>query len=198
MLTHSHTLTPALAHTYCCILISWCIGHVRTHAGHTCSLFPGHELLSEESRLVAFIENSPKLPPRRITLTYPALRRARAVFFVAAGGSKRTVLDAIRTGSAEGAALPAARVAPCAGGAVTWFVDEAAAGPAAAREQPIPERLLPLEADLMDGGKGLDETCGNCLVCKDLIPKSLWVNRGECPHCGTMFGEEPKKSCVIL
>tara|TARA_B110000208_G_scaffold174752_1_gene219708 strand:- start:3452 stop:4174 length:723 start_codon:yes stop_codon:yes gene_type:complete len=92
--------------------------------GHTCSLFPGHALLEESSRLVAFIENSPKLPPRRITLTYPALRRARAVFFVAAGSSKREALDAIRAGEE----LPAARVVPADGGAVAWFVDEAAAG----------------------------------------------------------------------
>jgi 6-phosphogluconolactonase len=38
--------------------------------GHTCSLFPGHEILSESARWIAEVEDSPKPPSRRITFTY--------------------------------------------------------------------------------------------------------------------------------
>ena len=56
--------------------------------GHTASLFPNHELLNENELLVASISDSPKLPPKRITLTYPVINGGRNVLFVAAGGSK--------------------------------------------------------------------------------------------------------------
>ena len=37
--------------------------------GHTCSLFPNHELLSENDRWIAEVLDSPKPPKRRITFT---------------------------------------------------------------------------------------------------------------------------------
>jgi len=92
--------------------------------GHTASLFPGHELLSETDRWVAYIEDSPKPPPRRVTLTYPVINHAARVAFVATGVGKVQVLHDILDTPELG--LPAARVRPVAHGQLVWFVDDAA------------------------------------------------------------------------
>jgi 6-phosphogluconolactonase len=61
--------------------------------GHVCSLFPGHRALTIEDRPVAAIESSPKPPPRRLTITFPYLLRARHIWVVAVGARKRAVLQ---------------------------------------------------------------------------------------------------------
>ncbi|KAF8649743.1 hypothetical protein AX16_005513 [Volvariella volvacea WC 439] len=92
--------------------------------GHTASLFPDHELLAEEDRWVAYIEDSPKPPPKRITLTYPVINHAARVAFVAAGKEKVDTLQTVLDDPATG--LPAARVKPAFPGQLYWFVDDAA------------------------------------------------------------------------
>jgi len=92
--------------------------------GHTASLFPGHELLSENDRWVAYIEDSPKPPPRRVTLTFPVINHAARVAFVATGAGKVKILQDILDTPELG--LPAARVRPVAPGQLVWFVDDAA------------------------------------------------------------------------
>jgi 6-phosphogluconolactonase len=92
--------------------------------GHTASLFPDHELLSEGDRWVAYIEDSPKPPLRRITLTLPVINHACRVAFVATGTGKVKILSDILDHPELG--LPAARVRPVNPGHVTWFVDDPA------------------------------------------------------------------------
>jgi len=91
--------------------------------GHTCSLFPGHPLLRESDAWVAPIEDSPKDPPRRITLTLPVVTHAVRIAFVATGGGKKDIMKQIFD-SNNG--LPCALVNEAAGDRVSWFVDEPA------------------------------------------------------------------------
>ncbi|KAI2637353.1 nagb/rpia/CoA transferase-like protein [Xylaria nigripes] len=91
--------------------------------GHTCSLFPGHELLRENAAWVAPIEDSPKPPPRRITLTLPVVTHANKVAFIVAGASKKTILKEIFE---VGNGLPCALINEAAGDRCSWFADNAA------------------------------------------------------------------------
>lgn len=91
--------------------------------GHTASLFPGHPLLTEEDRWVAYIEDSPKPPPKRVTFTYPVINHAVRVAFVVGDPAKADTLQTILDKPEEG--LPASRVRPGHPGQVYWFVDNA-------------------------------------------------------------------------
>jgi len=91
--------------------------------GHTCSLFPGHALLRETDAWVAPIEDSPKPPPKRITLSLPVVTHGVKIAFVATGGGKKEIMKEIFEG---GNGLPCALVNEGAGERCSWFVDNAA------------------------------------------------------------------------
>ncbi len=56
--------------------------------GHCASLFPGHPALDVDDRIAVAVTDSPKPPPERVSLTFPALNHSRAVWFVASGEGK--------------------------------------------------------------------------------------------------------------
>lgn len=56
--------------------------------GHVASLFPEHALLREQRRWVAALDDAPKPPRGRVTLTLPAIAAARQVMVVACGAEK--------------------------------------------------------------------------------------------------------------
>lgn len=91
--------------------------------GHVCSLFPGHALLDEHERWVRAIEDSPKPPPARLTLTLPALANAREVVIMATGAGKASIVREALEDAAS--LLPLALAIRCARKA-TVILDEAA------------------------------------------------------------------------
>lgn len=92
--------------------------------GHICSLFPNHPLLREEYAWVAPVEDAPKPPPRRITLTLPVITHSHRVTFVVEGSTKAPVIKTIMERPEKG--LPSSLVNEAAAGKVSWFVDDAA------------------------------------------------------------------------
>lgn len=92
--------------------------------GHTASLFPGHHLPEQNNIWVAAVNNAPKPPPERITLTLPVLNNARQVIFLVAGAGKAEILARVLGDPPE--TLPARQI-QLVDGVVTWFVDSTAA-----------------------------------------------------------------------
>lgn len=93
--------------------------------GHTCSLFPGHPQLREKDAWVVGVTDSPKPPPKRISLTLPVVAQAVSIAFVATGGGKQDILRKIFD-TEEGGSLPSGLVNVEAGDKVSWFADNAA------------------------------------------------------------------------
>jgi 6-phosphogluconolactonase len=93
--------------------------------GHTASIFPGSEVLHETERFVAapWVE---KLNAYRITLTLPVLNNATSVVFLVTGESKAEILREVNYGKPNTEQYPAQAISPTSG-AVSWFVDKAAA-----------------------------------------------------------------------
>jgi 6-phosphogluconolactonase len=76
--------------------------------GHVASLFPGasSEILNCTAPFLA-IENSPKPPPRRISLTYAAIAAAKQVWVLVSGAGKE---EALRESLRPGGRTPLANV----------------------------------------------------------------------------------------
>lgn len=91
--------------------------------GHTCSLFPNHRLLEETSLWICPINDSPKPPPSRITLTFPVINNARVCIFAISGDGKKDMVKRILKDKEN---LPAGRVKP-ENGLLYWILDEDAA-----------------------------------------------------------------------
>jgi 6-phosphogluconolactonase len=62
--------------------------------GHICSLFPGHKALLVEDLRVVAVEDAPKPPPRRLSLTLRYVLQTKKIWVIAIGSRKLPVLRA--------------------------------------------------------------------------------------------------------
>ncbi len=93
--------------------------------GHVASLFPGHPALDVDDRMAVGVIDSPKPPPERISLTFPALNRSRSVWFLVSGGAKAAAVAAALADTGDLHEIPARGVT---GREETiWFLDHEAA-----------------------------------------------------------------------
>ena len=92
--------------------------------GHTASLFPHSDALGVEDSF-AVSTTAPDGSPR-LTVTAPVINAARRVWFLVSGAKKAGMVAEVLEGLRVPNAVPAQGVAPVHG-ALTWFLDEAAA-----------------------------------------------------------------------
>jgi 6-phosphogluconolactonase len=92
--------------------------------GHCASLFPGHPGTRVLDASVIAVHDSPKPPPTRLSLTFPALDAARQVWFIASGESKAEAV-ARALGGAPREEVPSA--GPRGRERTLWLLDRDAA-----------------------------------------------------------------------
>ena len=94
--------------------------------GHIASLFPHNIVLEEEARLVAAVRDDRATPPRRLTLTLPAINHAANIHFLIAGKNKSPALHRTLAPNANPKSSPAAAIKPIDGHLNRWLDQPAA------------------------------------------------------------------------
>lgn len=90
--------------------------------GHVASLFPNGKQTAEAQKWILPIEDSPKPPSQRITMTLPVINAAQKVVIVALGESKAEIVQRVLEVQSLPGALPAQMVRP-ASSDLTWILD---------------------------------------------------------------------------
>lgn len=92
--------------------------------GHCASLFPGHPALHASDAIAVAVHDSPKPPPDRVTLTFEAMERCRAVWFIASGEGKA---EAVARALADEGSVDETPARGVRGDETVWWLDEDAA-----------------------------------------------------------------------
>jgi 6-phosphogluconolactonase len=90
--------------------------------GHVASLFPNRPQTAATEGWVLPVDNSPKPPPERITMTLPVINAAKEVVIVAFGAGKAEIVQRALEVQALPGSLPAQLVRP-ESGKLTWYLD---------------------------------------------------------------------------
>jgi 6-phosphogluconolactonase len=106
--------------------------------GHVASIFPGAATVHAQASATA-VQDSPKPPPVRITLTFPAIRAAREVWILASGAAKADAVARALTGACP-TRIPAAGAR--GSDRTVWLLDRAAAAGLPAAGIPAAHRQL--------------------------------------------------------
>jgi len=93
--------------------------------GHTASIFPGSDVLTEGSNICA-LATHPISGQQRITLTLPVINNAKRISFLVSGESKAPIVAGILQDKEGSKLLPAAHVQP-EDGILEWYMDRPAA-----------------------------------------------------------------------
>ena len=137
--------------------------------GHICSLFPGHDLLDDDSeRWVLPIADSPKPPAERITFSMEVVNAASKVVLVGTGEGKADVVGSAFTPGTE---LPCTMIE----GSPLWLID----APAAAK---LPEEVCAIR----NQRRRLGEADAGCLGGACASEQEWWDEWGERMECWWM------------
>jgi 6-phosphogluconolactonase len=93
--------------------------------GHTASLFPGSDVLSEHSRLVKEVYVAEQ-KMFRVTMTADLINQAHNIMFLVEGEGKAGILNAVLNDAHQPAKYPAQLIRPVKGN-LYWFADSKAA-----------------------------------------------------------------------
>ena len=93
--------------------------------GHAASIFPGTDVVEEQTALVRPVIN-PDQNIRRVTLTFPVINSAREILFLASGKRKASIVQRVLGTMKSTKDLPATMVRPV-DGRLRWMLDEEAA-----------------------------------------------------------------------
>jgi len=91
--------------------------------GHTASIFPHSAAAAETDRRVVAVTDSPKPPPRRLTVTPVVIAEARSIFVLATGADKAPAIRRALDPDTAVLEIPARLLRER-----QWFVDRAASG----------------------------------------------------------------------